>query len=250
MKTFILTTYSVLFAAIVLVVWLRSDHAGADAPESMPAKEQMTDEPSTKELDPELSLTHSEIRNRYDWGLKLGAGVSEAWHWFHVNGLYNVNPDLSYVLAVGGGEWRFQSKDSQKNYEIMTFARSINVGPRYYFTEITALYLQASVGYVFWTGSIKPRGTSTDPTPEQEEILSRFRSGFRATGSVLSTKLGWASHWENGFFLDICLVGMAHSWMIEQTFTRSTSEAKAAVEGKLQAPMLWGLMNLSVGVLF
>jgi hypothetical protein len=223
-------------------------------PEKTEKTESITnniDEVSDSKIeDAELSLTQLEIREKFNFGVGIGVGNSSPWQKLTLAIPYLVNNKLFYDWTFGSGNWKLNGKKSGMDYNVSAIVRTTSLGIRYYFLEMAPVFVEGSLGYVFWRGDISPAGTTEEQANQDQELVKKLNCGFTANGPVVGIKLGFSYTWENGIFIENSLYGYAMSWITSESYTKSSKETRQAVREKLSSPISWGIINFMVGMLF
>ena len=148
----------------------------------------------------ELSLSHDEIRNRYQYGVALTQGVVLPWQ-MRGGALYKLEGEYaSHLLSTGGGHFSFYDSTTSRRDKTAFDSISLFYSYRVFFTEMMPIFFEGSVGYATWNGTFEAMDLGLENAGGSE-----VASAFEASGAVAGINLGFMWPWENGIFVEYSL---------------------------------------------
>jgi hypothetical protein len=191
-------------------------------------------------LQGELSLSNSELRARFRQGVTLGVGQMIApWQQYALAWHSQKGSDHAMTFQLGGGLFKtLRSKDGL-TYTISSRTVMPTLGWRFYPSETVSMFLEGLAGAGYWRGSLDPSGGASHDLPA--------RSPFSAQGVFIGGTVGFASLWENGFYLEYQFIGTSMARVLSNT---AEGKARGYIDDEIKAPSSWGLVNIKAGWFF
>lgn len=183
-------------------------------------------------------------RESHPFGIVAGLGRMAPWDTNSLGVRYAWAPNREAMFHGGTGKYRAELRRSEINYNEDFRTTSVRVGNRWYTSKSAPLFLQAGLGAVNWKGSIESKG-SDSATPGAFPKMD-----FAARGVILDGAVGFSGHWDNGFSVEYCLLGVGQTLYSRYSYERSEDELQKVVEASFHAPVWYGLLNLSLGWFF
>ena len=193
----------------------------------------------------ELSLSHDEIRNRYQYGVALTQGVVLPWQ-MRGGALYKLEGEYaSHLLSTGGGHFSFYDSTTSRRDKTAFDSISLFYSYRVFFTEMMPIFFEGSVGYATWNGTFEAMDLGLENAGGSE-----VASAFEASGAVTGINLGFMWPWENGIFVEYSLFRIGKSFILEDRYDAFDSIVRKRVQNQIESPLSWGYLNLRLGWLF
>ena len=187
------------------------------------------------------------MRSRFNHGVSLGLGATMPWQSYTLEADDQIRPDLALGFYCGGGGFKLTGDGVDgRAYDLTSTTHGFGVVARYWIPQLDRLSVEASLGYLWWSGTISPHGSDTAITdPEQ-----RLGSSYQASGLTGSLALSIQWLWESGFYLQWMPVGFESAVLVQQDQSLDSDAVKSAVQGDLQRARIYGVIDLKFGYLF
>lgn len=195
----------------------------------------------TANQDP-LAFSQKELQTQFPGGLAANIGPVMPWSDVGASILWSRYTFIQ-SLSLGAGGFKFSDNYKERNYRVQTDSQSVYYAARWFFLGFGPLYVEPFVGFVRWSGSIKPNGYDN----VNDTLASALNSRFDITGASLGGNLGIMWIFSNGLFLDYNLFNISGAGFITKKFTTNTDEAKRNVKKELAGPMTMSNLHLRIG---
>ena len=230
---------------------LLDDYPATEAAEGKPSASGTNDSKTdASATDQELGLDAdsfqpypAEMRDQFTRGASLNLGVTDAWQAMGAEVYWQHHQWYGTSVSVGFGEWIIKGRTGATEYRVDVISRAARFGWRYFLHETLPLYLQPVAGLVVLTGDMTPSGVDA----ADFGTVSFLRAGFRSYGLTYGVNLGSMAMWENRFYLDYSLVGLAGTSILSLDSSATSSVTNSEIKAQLKKPQIWGLINLKIG---
>ncbi len=208
--------------------------------------EDLSLEPLT-ETDREDALAYSqkELQGKFQSGAGLNLGQVMPWSKAGAT-FFGTSHQHILSFSLGFGDFEYSGNLQQRNYLVTTNAQSAYFASRYFIFGFGPLYVEPMFGFVHWNGSVRPRGNDNLTDVSNSSLSSRFD----AIGVDAGANFGLMWIFDNGMFLDYNFMNLSKAFLLKETYTTSTSDARKAVRTQISGPITMSSVNLRLGYAF
>lgn len=208
--------------------------------ESEDEEDELDESGEDAETEDVLIPDSSELRKIHKRDVSVFMGQAMAWQSYGLSLGMQPDENSGTLFSVGKGSWDLKTHKEGLDYDLNLDTTGLFASYRHYPTEF-GLFLQSSLGWLFWQGTMNPSGRSAT------NISEIVKSGVYANGPVLSANIGFRFSWQSGWIFEYSIVGFSRAALIYTNFTRSNSKTRTALKEKMQGFTNWGLFNFSIG---